>query len=433
MKLAIIGCGKMGLPIAVQAASSGLEKVIGVDVNKDIVTAINQGISPITEPDVGKMLCKAKETGCLEATTDIKYAVSQVDAVIVIVPVLLTDSKQADLEIIMQVTHDISRSMQAGTLISYETTLPVGTTRNIFAPILEKSGLEIEHDFFLVFSPERVKSLHVMEHLNKIPKVVGAYGPESLAKGLNLYKTILTAEIINVETLENAEMVKLGGMIYRDINIALSNELARYCDTIGIDLPELISAINTNGEAHLLQPGIGVGGHCTPVYPYFLIKDAETKGQPQSLAELSRGINDGQAKYAIDQLTNYLGDLTQKTILLLGLGFRPDVKEDAKSPAYLVKTAFEQRDAMVFLFDPLYSKDEITKKGFHFQDLNNLNPESVDAIVLITAHSAFLNLNWKNFSKKGVQVFIDGRNCIQKSEVEKSGIKYIGIGRGIRL
>ena len=417
----------MGLPIAVQAASRGVE-VIGVDVNKRIVAAINEGLNPVHEPGIEDLLSRAVKAGNLVATDNLKEAVSQADAVIVIVPVLLTNSQQADLSIIEDVSIGISQAMKPGVIVSYETTLPVGTTRNIFLPILEQSGLKVERDFYLVFSPERVKSLMVMDRLNKVPKVVGGAGPLSLEQGLAFYRTILEAEIKSVGTLEKAEMVKLGGMIYRDVNIALVNEMARYCDKAGINLSEIIPFINTDGEAHLLQPGIGVGGHCTPIYPYFLIDDARRRHVPQSLAELARKINDSQAEYISRHLKAELGEIRGANVLLLGLGFRPDVKEDTKSPTYLVKDILEKDGMKVFLYDTLYSEDEICGKGFAYKDLHGTEP--IDVVILVTAHSPFLRLDWKGLKERGVKFFIDGRNCFNREDVEKFGIRYMGIGKG---
>jgi len=427
VNLAVIGCGKMGLPIAVQAASRGLN-VIGIDIKASVVEAINKGKSFIDEPGIQKLLHETVMAGRLKATTNLEEAVSRSEAVIVIVPVLLTDSKEADLRAILDVSDRIASAMKSGTVVSFETTLPIGTTRNKIWPILKKNGLIVEKDFYLVFSPERVKSSTVMEQMRKVPKVVGGFGPKSLKKGMELYRSISRSEVISVGSLENAEMVKLAGMIYRDINIALANELARYCDAINIDLNHIIPFANTDGEANLLYPGIGVGGHCTPIYPYFLINDAKRKAVPQSLAEKAREINDSQADYVMSYLTRLLKTKRGLRILILGLGFRPDVKEDVASPAYLIKRFIDKNGGKSFLYDPLYTEEEITKKGFVYTDLKDML--SIDAAVLVTAHSRFSDINWRKLKDRGVKVFVDGRNFFNKNKIERTGIKYIGIGKG---
>jgi nucleotide sugar dehydrogenase len=427
MNLAVIGCGKMGLPLAVQAAGQGMS-VIGVDRSRRVVDAINRGESHIDEPGVANLLSRAVETGHLTASTDLSQAVSQSDIILVIVPVLLNDQKQADLGILEHVTEGISRSMKPGTLVTFETTLPVGTTRNLLCPLLEKQGRLVEEDFYLVFSPERVKSQMVLDRLNAVPKVVGGAGPRSLEKGVHFYKRILGCDIIPMPSLEAAEMVKLAGMLYRDVNIALVNEMSRYCDRMGLNILDIIEAANTNGEAHLLQPGIGVGGHCTPVYPYFLIQDARRRGVAQRLPEMARDINDGQAEHALDRLEGLLGDLKGLRLLILGLGFRPGVKEDATSTAYLLDRLARKRGATPFLYDPLYSEAEISERGFAYRDLYGTEP--TDAIVLVTAHESFLKLDWKMLKDAGVRALVDGRNTIDRKKVEEAGIAYVGIGTG---
>ncbi|MEW6103499.1 MAG: nucleotide sugar dehydrogenase [bacterium] len=421
MNLSVIGCGKMGFPLAVNAASKGWN-VIGVDINPKTVEMINNGEMPIDEPGIEGILNDVVKRGLLRATLDLKEAVSIADVVIVIVPVLLDNYNRADLIGIKDVAQRLSKCMKKKVLISFETTLPVGTTRNILKPILESNGLKAEEDFYLIFSPERVKSLMVMERLNKTPKVVGGLGPLSLKKGIDFYKSIVDC-VIDVGSLENAEMVKLMGMIYRDVNIALINEMARYCDELGLDILKIIQSANTDKETYLLEPGIGVGGHCTPVYPYFLINDAEQRGISQSLAKMARRINDDQSEYIINSLEGYFGELTNLNVLLLGLGFRPGVKEDINSPAYLVDRALKTRKVKVFLYDPFYTPNEIIQKGFGYSDI--YSNDSMDAVILVTGHKPFLMLDWSRLKEKGVKAFVDGRNCFRKEDVEKEGIAYI--------
>ncbi|MCM8761034.1 MAG: nucleotide sugar dehydrogenase [Candidatus Omnitrophica bacterium] len=418
----------MGFPLAVQAASRGFN-VTGVDTNKSVIDLINKGKCPVDEPFVKDLAKDLILNGHLSASMDLEGSVALSDAVIVIVPVLLDEDNEADVKNAVSVAEGIGRSARKGTVISFEMTLPVGTMRNVIAPILEKSGLRIEKDIYLVYSPERVKSGIVMKQMRCVPKVVGAFGPKSLRKGIELYRSIFPSKIISVNTLENAEMVKLVGMIYRDVNIALSNEIARYCEKVGIDLDTLIPIINTDGEANMLMPGIGVGGHCTPIYPYFMINDAYRRKAPQLLATLAREINDSQAEYVTHKLYSELGSIKGANIMLMGLGFRPNVKEDTKSPAYLVKSSVERYGGRVFLHDPLYSHKELEKKGFNPIDLRSTR--RLDAVVLITAHKEFARMNWQLLKKKGVKVFVDGRNNFMPDEVTKHGIKYIGIGRGL--
>ena len=276
MKIAVIGAGKMGLPIACQLAGAGAT-VQACDVSAPLVATVNRGEVPFEEPGLADLLHATVKNGTLSATTDVSEAIAAADVVIVIVPVLLTTDTRADLRHIHTVARQIGLFLKRGCLVIFETTMPVGSTRALI-PLLEAGGWRAGVDFDLVYSPERVKSRFVLNSLSAIPKVVGGLTNDAVARASTFYRQYLGAPIIDVGTLEAAEFTKLAGMVYRDVNIALANELARYADAVGIDFGPIAAAANTDGEAALLKPGIGVGGHCTPVYPYFLTVDAAQRG-----------------------------------------------------------------------------------------------------------------------------------------------------------
>jgi nucleotide sugar dehydrogenase len=415
----VIGAGKMGLPLACQLANHGA-KVVACDVNEKTVELINQGLCPFDEPGVPELLMRLVSEGALLASSNLEEHISRSEVIIIIVPVLLTENQNADLNTITKVTKQIAKSMKSGVMISYETTLPVGTTRKL-GNILEESGFKAGTDFDLVFSPERVKSQKVLKHLSDTPKIVGGVNSKSALRGEKFYSTFLQAPIINVETLENAEFSKIAGMIYRDVNIALSNELSRYASFLGLDIQQVIGSANTDGEAHLLSPGIGVGGHCTPVYPYFYIQHALTLGLDPLLPLAARKINDDQALHFVDRAKQFFGDLREVSATILGLGFRPEVKEHTLSSAFLIQKALEDEDCYPKLVDPLYTDNEMSELGFR--------PGLVEGelIILNTAHSQFLNLDWRILFSKGTRAVVDGRNALNKTEIESFGIKYIGL------
>ena len=426
MNVSVIGAGKMGLPLACHLASRGAS-VIACDVNRGVVEQINQGRCPIDEPGVPELLAVVVREGRLRATVDTTAAVKQSDVVVVIVPALLTDDRQVDLSILESVTRQISPGIHKGLLVSYETTLPVGTTRRRLMPLLEESGSKAGEDFYLAFSPERVKSQIALSRLKDTPKVVGGVNAESAKRAEAFYATYLGAPILNVGILEAAELVKLAGMIYRDVNIALVNELARYAQDTGIDMKQVIEATNTDGEAYLLRPGIGVGGHCTPIYPYFIIHDAHQRGTPITLAERARQINDDQVAYAINHLEASWHPLSQRRVLILGLGFRPQVKEHICSPAFLIQKKLLQSRAIVSLHDPLYSDNELRAHGF---SPGSWTEDPVPEVLIAnTAHHKYRDLDFAKLATHGVQAVLDGCNCWAPDSVRKHGIFYMGIGR----
>jgi len=421
MNVTVVGGGKMGLPLACVFASRGANVSV-CDVDAAKVQSINAGVCPFHEPGVDELLAEGVRSGRLVATTDTGAAIASSEVVVVIVPVMLSDSKEADLSMIDDVARIASSNLKPGSMISFETTLPVGGTRRL-GHIIDKGGMRAGVDYDLVFSPERVKSLLVLKHLFDNPKIVGGITPASAARGAEFYSKYLGAPVINVGTLEAAELVKLAGMIYRDVNIALANELATFAECIGIDFETVRAAANTDGEANLLLPGIGVGGHCTPVYPYFLISEARSRGIAVELAELGRKINNAQPR----KILNKLGDVSGKRCVVLGVSFRPQVKESAYSPVFALASELEMRGALVTVHDPLYTEDEIRRLG--------LVPGEIDGneiIILNTAHDAYLNLDFADLAKKGLKCVVDGRNVWSVDAVVAAGVRYIGVGRSTR-
>ena len=415
----------MGLPLACQFASRGA-RVIGCDTNERVVSAINRGEVGFDEPGMEALLRSAHACGRLSASGDTEEAVAESEVIVVIIPVLLSGVREAELTGLEQVTRQIARSLRPGGMVCYETTLPVGTTRNRLRPLLENGGLEAGKDFDLVFSPERVKSRLVLKNLTIIPKIVGGVCSESARRAEAFYSEYLGAPVINVGTLEAAELTKLAGMVYRDVNIALANELAAYAEATGVDFCAVIAAANTDGEANLLLPGIGVGGHCTPVYPHFVLQDAKRLGLPMLLTESGRKINEGQPARLFDRLEASGQKLDGATIAILGLGFRPGVKEHTASPAFAIRGEATRRGAKVLLHDPLYTTEELRTLCFECLSLDADTLPSI--MVLNTGHSDYMRVDFDSWRARGVRCVIDGRNFWNGAAVLAAGLRYLSPG-----
>jgi nucleotide sugar dehydrogenase len=282
MRVTVIGLGKIGLPLAVQFALKGHE-VLGCDVNKKTVEQINNGIEPFPgETNLQNFLTQVIKNGNLIATTETEDAVSKSEVVVVVVPLLVDQEGMPDFEWIDDATQRIGSSLKPGTLVSYETTLPVGTTRNRFAKALEEaSGLIAGKDFTVVFSPERVLTGRVFADLRKYPKLVGGINEASNQAGVKFYEAVLDFDdrpdlskkngVWNLESCEASEMAKLAETTYRDVNIALANQFALFAEKSNIDIAKVIAASNSQPYSHIHNPGIAVGGHCIPVYPRFYL------------------------------------------------------------------------------------------------------------------------------------------------------------------
>lgn len=427
MNVSVVGVGKMGLPIAVWLASRGAS-VWACDKNPQVVEAIQTGNPDIDEPGVVELLADALRDERLQATTDTAAAAAESDVVIVITPAVLTDSHEADLSNLEDASRDIARGARPGTLVVYETTVPVGTTRQRLVPILASGGLALGTELSVAYSPERVKSRFVMRHLDDTPKIVGGLDEQAASRAAAFYRDYLGAPVIDVETLEAAEFVKLAGMIYRDVNIALANQLAGYAEATGLDSIALIDAANTDGECTLLSPGIGVGGHCTPVYPHFLIRDAERRGIDASIVATARQVNDEQPERMAMRLERRLGKLEGTRVGILGLGFRPDVKEHICSPTFLLDASLRARGAEVRVHDPLFTEAEIGKHGFVAWSPGSpaWRPE---ALVLATGHTSFRGLDLAALRADGMRAVVDGRRFWDPTSIAALGVDYIGPGR----
>ena len=424
MNVSVVGGGRMGLPLACMFGKHGATVTV-CDIDAQLVAAIESGECPYEEPGLPELMASLHRAGRLTATTKTAQAVSRSDVVVVIVPAHLTADRDIDFSILKAASANVGEGLKRGTLVVYETTVSVGGTRRNLVPVLEHfSRLKAGDDFFVGYSPERVKANHVLERFETTPKVVGGINQESLKRTSAFYRDYLGSPIDEVGTLEASEMTKLLGMLYRDVNIALANELASYCELAAVDFERVRAAANRDGEANVLLPGIGVGGHCTPVYPYFLTRESRRLGMTQRLSEAAREINDQQPARQLERVAHAWKPLNGRRVHVLGLGFRPGVKVDTFSPAYELRDELVRRQALVTLSDPYYSNDELTKAGFEPAAV-----ERAEVVVLNTAHSEFARPDFVAWRKAGVEVVLDGRNLWQQAEAEAAGLLYFGIGR----
>ena len=424
MRIAVVGLGHIGLPLAVQYAGRGHE-VIGCDVAEWIVDAINRGESPHhDERALDERVPQLVASGRLRATTDDAEGVRGAEAVIVIVPVVVDAERQVDFGPIDAATRDIARGLQPGTLVVYETTLPVGTTRDRFGPMLEQgSGLKVDRDFHLAFSPERVLVGRVFLDLQRYPKIVGGTSEASTQRAVAFYRDVLEpgSEVTAVTNAETAEMTKLAETTYRDVNIALANEYARYAERRGIDVIEVIDAANSQPYSHIHQPGVGVGGHCIPVYPHFLFNtDADLRIPP-----LARDINEGMGRFTVDLIERRLGgSLDGVPVLVLGVAYRADVREDAFSSAFRLRDELLAAGARVYGHDPYFEAGHLRDLGFEPYALDA--PQEARVAVLQAAHGSYRELDPR--SLPGLELFVDGRNALDRTRFDEAGIPYVGIG-----
>ncbi len=425
MRIAVIGLGHIGLPLAVQYASRGHD-VTGVDIDERIVETLNRGESPhADEQALVERVPRLVAEGRLRATTWADASgVREAEAIVVIVPVVVDERREIDFGPIDAATRDLAANLSSGALVVYETTLPVGTTRDRFGPMLAQgSGLELDRDLFLAFSPERVLVGRVLLDLARYPKIVGGTSSESTRRAVELYRSVLDegTEVWAVTDAEAAEMTKLAETTYRDLNIAYANELARFAARRGIDVTEVIGAANSQPYSHIHQPGVGVGGHCIPVYPHFLFN-----GEPDlRLPPIARQINESMARFTVDTVEDRIGSLDGQSVLVLGIAYRGDVNEDAFSSAFRLRDELLAAGARVHANDPFFTPDHLREHGFEPYELGS--GPSVRVAILQAAHEAYRSLDPATLP--GLELFVDGRNALDREPFERAGVRYVGIGR----
>lgn len=431
--VAVVGLGKIGLPLAVQYAQHG-RRVIGCDINPQVVEMVNAGKSHVQEePELADALPALVRQGMFSATVDTTEAVRRSSVVVVIVPVVVDAEAQANFAAIDAATGAIGAGLCPGTLVIYETTVPVGTTAGRFARLLEHaSNLQAGRDFLLAYSPERVSSRSLFRDLRIYPKVIGGINEKSTEAAVAFYRSVLDAEIIVMASSNDAEFVKLIETTYRDVNIALANEFARFADARGLNASAAIDAANTQPYSHIHTPGVGVGGHCIPVYPHFLLAGLQeipaSQAEPDMLAlpRVARHINDGMAEYAVTRIEALAGSLAHKSALILGVAYRGDVRETAFTSAKLLQDALVRHGALVYCDDPLFSDEELSALGY--TPFKTGIEDQIDAIILQAGHQVYQTFDFTRFPN--CRIVLDGRQVLDRQCVEALGIKYFVIGDG---
>jgi nucleotide sugar dehydrogenase len=423
MRVAVVGLGKIGQPLAAQFASKGAT-VVGCDVDADVVAAVNAGMATVGgEPGLEGAIRGAHDAGRLSATMDTAQAVARSDVIVVIVRVGIDEDRRTDFTSLDAAAASIGQGLKAGTLVVLESTVPVGVTRNRFGARLREASRLSEGEVKLAYSPERVSSGTMFRDLATYPKLVGGVDAASGESAAAFYREMLDAEVMLLPDSETAEMAKLAESVYRDVNIALANELAKAADALGVDYRTMAAAANSQPYSHLHQPGLGVGGHCIPVYPYMLLEASD-----QPLVRLGREINDSMAVYASDRLAAALAEsgtqLSGATVLILGLAYRGGVKEATLSSTLLLSRELTGRGARVLVHDALFSEQEVRGHGL---EPSPLPPgRNVDAVVLQAAHPEYGEL--LPASLGGAKVLLDGRGALDRARFEAAGIRYLAIG-----
>ena len=387
----VIGLGYVGLPLAVEKANAGF-RTIGFDIQEEKVKMVNEGHNYIGDV-VDSELKNLVKNGRLSATTDYSF-LNEVDFIAICVPTPLDEYQQPDISYVKSTAIEISKYLKRGTIVVLESTTYPGTTEELLLPILEEgSGLKCGQDFYLAFSPERVDPGNLIYKTKNTPKVVGGVGKDSTEIAAAMYRAVLNSDVFEVSSPKVAEMEKILENTYRNINIALANEMAIICHKMGINVWEVIEAAKTKPYGfQAFYPGPGVGGHCIPLDPYYLAWKTREYSYHTQLIETSGIINDSMPAYVVERASKILNrfkkPLNGSKILILGVAYKQDIDDYRESPAIKVIENFEKEGSIVEYYDPYiqeYKYKGKVKKGK--EELTKDLIKEADLVVITTNHS----------------------------------------------
>ncbi|MCL4529787.1 MAG: nucleotide sugar dehydrogenase [Chloroflexi bacterium] len=422
--IAVIGLGYVGLPLALHADQKGY-RVIGVDVDEVKIEKLARRESPLHDAEIAQQLAR---TG-MEPTTDFSR-IQDAAIIIVCVPTPVHENHEPDLAPLRAACTALGSHLQRGQLVILESTVNPGVCETVVLPILEaRSGLKGGTDFDLAHCPERINPGDEKWRVGTIPRVVGGLDAISLKRAAAFYRTLVggNGNVKPMGSLKEAEAVKIVENTFRDVNIAFVNELAVSFSRLGIDVVRVVEGASTKPFGFMpFYPGAGVGGHCIPVDPYYLIKYAEENGFHHRFLSLAREINEGMPRFAVDLLAELMRGrarpLEGAEVAVLGLAYKPEVDDPRESPSFEVIRLLEKKKVNVRTYDP-YLRAQSTAKSV------NHALADADAAIVMTAHDAFKSLRPHDFLKHGIAAVVDGRNCLPKDDFIKAGVAYRGIGR----
>jgi len=415
-KICIIGLGYIGLPTAAMFATHG-HKIIGVDINKKIVDALNMGEITIEEPYLDKMVKAAVLSGNLRAS----YKTEEADVFIIAVGTPVNEDKTANMDAVIQAAESIVPVLREGNIVILESTSPPGTVNNLLCPILAKSGLDIGEQVLVAHCPERVLPGRILLELVENNKLIGGINQKSSEAVKELYSTFVKGEIYLTDAT-TAEMCKLMENTFRDVNIALANELALLCEDLGINAWDVIQLSNKHPRVNLHQPGPGVGGHCIAVDPWFIV---EKSPELSRIIRLSRQINDEMPRYVYKKSRKIMGP-GHKKITILGVTYKPNVDDIRESPILKLIEYFEDDgDIELAAYDPHVA--ELPYKASNLYEAAS----GSHLVILAVHHDQFKRVDFRKLaSVMAAPNVLDTRNFWDENTVTASGLSYYLLGNG---
>ncbi|TDL88200.1 nucleotide sugar dehydrogenase [Vibrio vulnificus] len=411
MKLCTVGLGYIGLPTSIMFAKHGVD-VVGVDISPRVIDSLNSGKIHIEEPGLQEALNEVVEKGLFRAALQPEKS----DVFIVAVPTPNHDDeyKSCDLSYVLSAVKNVIPYLEKGNVLIVESTIAPRSMDDEVKPLVEQSGFKVGEDIYLVHCPERVLPGQILHELIHNNRIVGGITPNCTEAGAKVYSTFVQGEIIKTNA-KTAEMSKLMENTFRDVNIALANELAKVCNNLEINALDVIQMANKHPRVNLHTPGPGVGGHCLAVDPYFIVaKEPETA----QLINLARNINTSMPEYVVENVNTLMENVQGKVVTVFGLTYKGNVDDVRESPAMEILEILNNQDKYeVRAFDPHVEKEWV---------ISNLE-EAVndsDLVLILTDHSEFKNLDWNQFTGMATKRIFDTKNVVENSSLEFDYIHY---------
>jgi UDP-N-acetyl-D-glucosamine dehydrogenase len=420
--VAVVGLGYVGLPLAIRAASKGFN-VIGFDIDEVKIIQLNRREANFLSDEENDLFARSS---LLRVTSDEKQ-LDEADAFLICVPTPVYEDHQPDLRPLEGASAIVARHLKRGDLVVVESTVSPGVCEGVALKILCKGSGLSSSEFDFAHCPERINPGDERWDVRSIPRVMGGLTPRALERAATLYGRIVEGNILRMNTIKEAEAVKMVENAFRDINIAFVNELAISFDRAGIDIVNVIKGASTKPFGFMpFYPGCGVGGHCIPVDPYYLIRYGRQNGFEHKFLVTARRVNSQMPLYVVSVLERALSErgkrLSGSKVALLGLAYKREIPDTRESPALIMRDALTRHGAEVRAYDPY-------APGGNVRTLSDAL-RGADSAIVATDHAELRTLTPRQFEEFGIQVVVDGRNCLQKEEFVGSSVIYRGVGRG---
>jgi nucleotide sugar dehydrogenase len=433
LRVCVIGIGRIGLPTALSFAKSGLQ-TIGVDINQKLVQDINLKKFPLKdEPGYEAIFNDVLEKKLFSATTKIEDAVRNSDLILLSLPTPMDQNNIPDYSALSIVGSQLSEILTPNSLVIVESTIEPGFIENEMISLISKSGrLKIEDNFSIGVCPENANPGEILHDFTHLPRLVGGINKNITKIITMIYKYVFSVDLIEMENCKTANAVKLTTNVFRDINIAFVNELSIMFEKLGIDTMKVLEAAKAKYNFQVHYPGAGVGGPCLPINSYQLLNTARRTGVKLSIIESSRKINetmpDHVIKLTLDAFNECKKSIDKSKILIMGISYKPNVKDIQLSPAKDIIKKFQNLGSLVHIYDPFFHSTEIF--GLKVEDnFENILPE-MDAVIIVTAHDEFKNIEINSFSKTKSKILIDSRGIIDPISIKNKNLIFRGLGRG---